>query len=763
MLDLLTKKFDKSKFIQDIFGWTLFDDGFMEMVVDLNTSKYFDHNHVFEAIQFAEDTTSKGRQVYFGPGIRFKDQGNVRSKIENIFGSHCIWVDIDPPDKTLSSEIMKQESEKLLENFLKKLEPYKLEPSYIVSSGNGFHVYFYFQKLLWTDSQPWIGMQNAIVELAKGDVQAKDATRLLRLPGTLNLKDITDPKPVEIVGGTGHRCRLGNFKQLVQDFPQRTVVNTVPADSKPLGVIPHCIQHLLNPDNKPQKGYRHLVRRVVATFFFHEGVSQEDVAKKLMHTGGNPKKVQTDVRGVYKILERDPGRYSVGCKDGSSLKSLVDKGVTTCDESKCQFGKPGSKKAEKEEKKIFSAWFPGLVDLVLDKNGEVAYLVIENGNLVLKKEFQTAAGTLVPPPKNKVIWLIPRYTEVLRYFNSDNDIKLFEDLVEHFRGISELPTENHYKLNALWTMHTYQFDKSSYSPIQWFYAIAGRGKSRTGMGMIHTAWRGVQVITVAEAHIIRLATDLRASIFFDCTDLGKKIQKAGTEDVFLYRYEQGAKIARVLYPEKGPFDDTEYYEIYGPTIIATNEPVSSILETRSIQTIMPESNRMFNNDVKAIDGFPFRERLVAYRARHMEDDLPVIAKPAIGRLGDIMRPLLQVLKQISGETQWFFEILADFERNLKENISESREAQIVRIIYELRNQVRNERLSNETILDVVNHDRPERYYMTAKSLGWITKSLDFKKYSDGKQRGIYWDEILVAMLCGRYGIEYKQDTGPLTI
>ena len=283
------------------------------------------------------------------------------------------------------------------------------------------------------------------------------------------------------------------------------------------------------------------------------------------------------------------------------------------------------------------------------------------------------------------------------------------------------------------------------------------------MGLIYVAWRGVHAITVAEAHVIRLATHLRATIFFDCTDLGKKTKKAGTEDIFLCRFEKGVQIARVNYPEKGAFDDTDYYEVYGPTVIATNEPVNSILGTRSIQTIMPESDREFNDDVIKEDGLPLRERLVAFRARHLNQDLPVVGKPTGGRLGDIMRPLLQMLKLFSIEEEWFFEILSDFEKNQKDDISESREAQVVRVIYELRNQVRSERLSNETILDSINHDRPERFHMTSRSLGWVTKSLDFKKYSDGKQRGIYWDEILVAMLCGRYGIEYKQDTGPLTI
>ena len=34
--------------------------------------------------------------------------------------------------------------------------------------------------------------------------------------------------------------------------------------------------------------------------------------------------------------------------------------------------------------------------------------------------------------------------------------------------------------------------------------------------------------------------------------------------------------ARVLYPEKGPFKDTVYYDIYGPTIVATNGEVRMI-------------------------------------------------------------------------------------------------------------------------------------------------------------------------------------------
>jgi hypothetical protein len=62
--------------------------------------------------------------------------------------------------------------------------------------------------------------------------------------------------------------------------------------------------------------------------------------------------------------------------------------------------------------------------------------------------------------------------------------------------------------------------------------------------------------------------NLGATLFFDVLDIWNKAQKAGTEDILLLRYEKGATVPRVLYPDRGPFRDTVYYDIYGPTIVA---------------------------------------------------------------------------------------------------------------------------------------------------------------------------------------------------
>ena len=89
--------------------------------------------------------------------------------------------------------------------------------------------------------------------------------------------------------------------------------------------------------------------------------------------------------------------------------------------------------------------------------------------------------------------------------------------------------------------------------------------------------RGLRTETLRETNIFRWSEDLGATLFFDVLNLWKKAEREKLEDLFLNRFEKGAKAARVLNPEKGPFEDTRYFDIFGATIIATNESVHKIL------------------------------------------------------------------------------------------------------------------------------------------------------------------------------------------
>jgi hypothetical protein len=246
-----------------------------------------------------------------------------------------------------------------------------------------------------------------------------------------------------------------------------------------------------------------------------------------------------------------------------------DKSVEQAEENRAAWDE-----GSEEETSDLSACFDGLVDLVLDDQGKLVFLVKERGSLTMKTEHEVDGKLFIPPPHDKVIWKVPRGSKVLRHWTQDTDSALFHDLVQYHSTISELPSDNYYKFLAVWVMHTYLVDKFEYSPIPWFHGIAERGKTRTGKGMIYASYRGVHLITLREAHLLRLAQDLKATLFIDVMDLWKKAEAAGSEDILLCRFERGAKVPRVLYPSKGKFRDTVYFNIYGPTVVATNEAIN---------------------------------------------------------------------------------------------------------------------------------------------------------------------------------------------
>jgi len=749
-----------ARFFSRIAGWDKFSDGYIEVVTDYTTSKYFNHEQVEQLIEYSLQMAESGHEVHFGPAVRENDLGSKRSDASNILWCKACWVDIDAPDKTVSKEQQIQATKMLMKELKIKLKEYNLEPSFVVSSGHGYHVYFCLRKCFLGPTDNWTRMQNAVINLANGDRQAKDPTRLMRGPGTYNYKDRDNPKEVKLLYDSGKLHVEDNFKEIIKDHGSNTVTtnttDTVTSEVKPLGFIPPCIAHLLDPNVKPPLGYRHQVRMILGTFGFHEGWKVDDTVQKTLHTTDDLKKAESDIRGVYSTLESDPARYSVGCKPGSSLRALVDANVTVCDESNCEFKKK-KEGAEEEKKDKFSAWFDGLVDLVLDDSNKVAFLVKEDGQLIIKDKHETLEGVLVPPPRESIIWALPKGSEVIKHYTNDTDSQLFEELVEYHRGISELPSDSHYQYLAAWDMHTYLVQLFEYSPMTWFFAIPERGKSRTGKGCIYVAFRGIHLNNINEAHIIRLATNLKATLFFDMMDLWKKVERVGYEDLILCRFEKGVKMPKVLYPEKGAFVDTVYYDIYGATIIATNEPVNHILETRTVQVIMPEASRDFEDDIKPEHGLPFRERLVAFRARWMDQQIPDADKPVKGRLGDMLRPIRRVVNLVCADETWFLEFASNVENMRKKSASDTLEAQVVSAIIQAEHCVKNGHLLHADYRGILNKDRPDRYQISPQKVGRVTASLGFQKYYSGDAKGIYWNQELLDSLCDRYGIKIEQE------
>lgn len=121
-----------------------------------------------------------GAGVYFSVN---KTDGKG-AKAENIVAVRSYYVDIDGlSDKTEA---------------LERLITARLTPSAIVETKNGVHAYWYAREQ-GVNFGMYKRVQSGLVKAFQGDKSARDIARVLRVPGTLHLKDPSNPFEVRLV------------------------------------------------------------------------------------------------------------------------------------------------------------------------------------------------------------------------------------------------------------------------------------------------------------------------------------------------------------------------------------------------------------------------------------------------------------------------------------------------------------------------------------------------------------------------------------
>ena len=467
------------------------------------------------------------------------------------------------------------------------------------------------------------------------------------------------------------------------------------------------------------------------------------VSKEQANYWLNELKEATKERKSLKISQEISDQVLSGKYNSDDLKKKVDELSEVFD----------SDKKSKLKKKKYIAKFENLVDLVLESD-EVKFLILENDTPSVVESIELEGELYFPPPRNKLPFrYLPRAIEVLEYFYNDSDSSLFNDMIQYHKDISELPSNNHYILLATWVLHTYLIEKFEYSPYLWLYAVPERGKSRTGKGCIYLAYRGLHVESLREAYLFRITNSLGSSLFIDVMDLWKKAEKSGSEDILLTRFEKGFDVPRVINPEKGPFEDTVYYKIFGPTIIGTNVNIHPILETRAILISMPECSKEFNTEVTPENALNLKERLTAFRARHMNTGLPSIKKIVSGRLGDITKPLLQMLHIVNPDyIHELNHLIYEIENQKKIQNSESIDAKILLALYRLSGEVESGILHVSKITGKHNKLLDKQNRLTPQKVGWRLSALGFRKGRDRKGAYIEYNSSLIEKLKNRFGL-----------
>jgi DNA primase catalytic core len=396
---------------------------------------------------------------------------------------------------------------------------------------------------------------------------------------------------------------------------------------------------------------------------------------------------------------------------------------------------------------------PDSVDLVHLDN-KPAFLILRNNTLSAVLSEDVDGTTITPPPGDQMQWILPEFKQVETY-QYEKDSVLFDDIYHKLIEVASLPTPQHYVFLAGWVMATYLQEKFEYFPIITFFAVPERGKSRMGKAMIFMAYNGLRIESLQPASLLRMSNHFSSSMFFDVVDIMEKMLKANSEDILINRFEKDILVQRVMYPDRGDFLDTVSFKVFGPTIIATNKEVNEILGSRSVMINMPQSDKAgYDNEIRRGDFAIFRGRLIAFRARHMNTTMPQTGIPANGRLGSMMKTILQVIKLVRPEQeaalQLFINQLQDQKKREK---SESEEGDLLRTITNMQSKVANNMISFKDILAQLTQE--SAYQWSPRIIGSTLTSLGFISKRAGKNGGtmLIWDVTKLNKINSIYGIE----------
>ena len=209
----------------------------------------------------------------------------------------------------------------------------------------------------------------------------------------------------------------------------------------------------------------------------------------------------------------------------------------------------------------------------------------------------------------------------------------------------------------------------------------------------------------------------------------------------------------MLYPEKGRFEDTRYFDIFGATIVATNESVHRIVDTRCLIVSMPPAKRQFHTEPTPELGLPLRERLVAWRVHQTGKPLPEMKKAYAGRFGDITLPLLKIVRLVAPEEEKaLLDLFDSMEKGRLNEKSRTLEGDILTGLLNLESEVKNGKLPLKRLVEKLHEERSEKEAVTPRFVAPRLRSLGFQLTSRNPA-DIVWNPELLEHCLIAYGIK----------
>jgi putative DNA primase/helicase len=160
-----------------------------------------------------------GWNIYFGTCPRTVKRGGKKCGRDNdVKVAVCLWVDTDD----------KSHDRKWVDDAVEALNKLGLEPSCVIESGYGRHFYWMLEKPVPIEDARWAMV--GIHQYLQGD-NVYNPSRIMRLPGSMNVKDQKNPKPCHVSEATWKKYPIEAFDDIKEDPASMGKVDDEQVDS----------------------------------------------------------------------------------------------------------------------------------------------------------------------------------------------------------------------------------------------------------------------------------------------------------------------------------------------------------------------------------------------------------------------------------------------------------------------------------------------------------------------------------------------------
>lgn len=503
----------------------------------------------------------------------------------------------------------------------------------------------------------------------------------------------------------------------------------------------------------------------------------EKACRSLTGVAKTVKNAELPVKGTKQ--EKDYTDYFL--KKGGTIEKIKELVKTTpifvapAVETKKKKSKKKKSKGGVDEvkEKVLTLISSNLVHLVNDE-GRIKYLLLREGKLEIE-DFVPVRREVYSPKKNKYILqqtnyhprqFVPYQLPSPEIVKEDRDIdnkSLLDEIISFLKDYLEMPSETDFLLLALWIFHSHLIEKFDVTPFLYFYGVFETGKTKAGEVLGELGFRCERVTAPTEATLFRAAHYLKTAVLIDEIKLWGPEGNVEVARLIRARYKRGLYVPRCNLLKPGE-EALEYFDVFGPTIICTDEGCPESLKSRSITFIMTMNiKQKVEQEIDKEWAGRLRNKLTIFRANYLEKELEKQEPIARRRLNEIMMPLYQSLMLVDKERKEEFKMIVEGLQTSKgEEQKETLEADIIKEVYDYYLETRDPLILTKDLTEKINEDRPENRKFSPITIGMKMKRLGFRQGREeqikGKKGSKGWtiDDNLLKKLMAQFDIEIKE-------